>query len=76
MVAVHDLSSIYWVPLLLESQGVLKFLIKRFELPFQIPSKSYLRTWRNLADRLVKQLYWVVGHNLLGLFQDAPSEGD
>lgn len=29
---VHDLSSVYRVPLLLKSQGILEFLIKRLKL--------------------------------------------
>ena len=33
VVGVHDVSSLYHVPLLLESQGIVSFLQKRLELP-------------------------------------------
>ena len=52
VVSVHDVSSIYRVPLLLEEQNVLKFLVKRLDLPVTTPtSVRYLHKWRNLADR-------------------------
>ncbi|KAL5457407.1 hypothetical protein EMCRGX_G034659 [Ephydatia muelleri] len=52
VVSVHDCSSIYRVPLLLNEQGVLSYLIKRLDLP-QISGKTqhYLHQWKNLADR-------------------------
>jgi len=33
VVGVHDVSSVYHVPLLLQSQGIVKFLQKRLNLP-------------------------------------------
>ena len=33
VVGVHDVSSLYHVPLLLESQGIVKYLQKRLSLP-------------------------------------------
>ena len=52
VVAVHDVTSIYRVPLLLENQGVVSFLKERLKLPTS--SNTYcLRKWKNLADRSV-----------------------
>lgn len=54
VVAVHDCSSIYRVPLLLQEQEVLEFFLKRLEIPKHIAqhnSDGFLRKWRNLADR-------------------------
>lgn len=52
VVAVHDCSSIYRVPLLLEKQGVLRYLVKRLELPSPTPrTPIFLHKWKNLADR-------------------------
>ena len=54
MVAVHDCSSIYRVPLLLQEQGVLEFFLKRLEIPVLHTRPSYLHKWKNLADRSVQ----------------------
>lgn len=52
VVAVHDCSSVYRVPLLLEQQNVLKLLIKRLGIPIASPRPSrFLYMWKNLADR-------------------------
>lgn len=52
VVAVHDVASIYRVPLLLEQQSVLKFLVKRLSIPIATPrTPHYLYKWKNLADR-------------------------
>lgn len=54
VVAVHDCSSIYRVPLLLQEQEVLEFFLKRLEIPKTVTqhnSDGFLRKWRNLADR-------------------------
>lgn len=60
VVAVHDLSSIYRVPLLLEEQGVLKFLLKRLDISHTSPiSSHYLHKWKNLSDRYVYKVYWL-----------------
>jgi CTP synthase len=51
VVAVHDCSSIYRVPLLLQEQGVLEFFLKRLEIQVVQTRPSYLHKWRNLAER-------------------------
>ena len=59
VVAVHDLSSVYRVPLLLEKQGVLNFLLKRLKIPIPSPTSSkYLLKWKNLADRYARMYMW------------------
>ena len=54
VVAVHDCSSIYRVPLLLQEQGVLEFFLKRLEIQVVQTRPSYLHKWRNLAERSVQ----------------------
>lgn len=53
VITIHDLSSIYRVPLLLESQGVIEFLNDRLQLNIGLPrTKYFMRKWRDLADRI------------------------
>ncbi|KAL8613708.1 CTP synthase 1 [Nucella lapillus] len=49
---VHDVTSIYRVPLLLESQGATEFFINRLQLdvPSPHPRRQMIR-WKELADR-------------------------
>lgn len=57
VIGVHDVSSLYHVPLLLESQGVVYFLTKRLEIP--LPGRvsrhmlehaqSLSRRWRDMT---------------------------
>ena len=53
VVAIHDCTSIYRVPLLLKQQAVLDFVIKRLELPIMTGASSpqTIYKWRNLAER-------------------------
>jgi CTP synthase len=53
VICVHDLSSIYHVPLLMDSAGVMKFLTERLQLtiPLGKPEKPLSR-WRDLARRV------------------------
>ena len=56
VVAVHDCPSIYQVPLLLEEQKVLKFLVKRLELRCErVRTPTTLLKWLNLADQCDSQ---------------------
>ncbi|KOX75796.1 CTP synthase [Melipona quadrifasciata] len=53
VITIHDLSSIYRVPLLMESQGVIEFLNERLQLNIGMPRPRYfMRKWRDLADRI------------------------
>ncbi|XP_075164679.1 CTP synthase isoform X3 [Haematobia irritans] len=52
VICIHDLSSIYHVPLLMEQNGVIEFLNERLQLNIQ-PSKRErcLQKWKDLARR-------------------------
>eukprot|EP01135_Chromosphaera_perkinsii_P012234 Nk52_evm5s2622 gene=Nk52_evmTU5s2622 len=54
VITVHDLSSIYRVPLLLMEQGVLNYFQSRLKLTYTGTEKSgaMLNKWEQLADRL------------------------
>lgn len=54
VICVHDLSSIYHVPLLMDQAGVLNFLIERLQLNVQLPARpdKALHRWRELARRV------------------------
>ncbi|XP_034948323.1 CTP synthase [Chelonus insularis] len=53
VITIHDLSSIYRVPLLMESQGVIEFLNERLQLNIsQIRPRNFMRKWRDLADSM------------------------
>lgn len=48
---MEDCQSIYRVPLLLQEQHVLKFLVKKLQLMSPIQSPSLMLKWKNLVDR-------------------------
>ncbi|XP_076279347.1 CTP synthase-like [Lasioglossum baleicum] len=53
VITIHDLSCIYRVPLLMESQGVIEFLKERLQLNIGVPRpRCFMRKWRELADRI------------------------
>ncbi|XP_033221886.1 CTP synthase-like isoform X4 [Belonocnema kinseyi] len=53
VITIHDLSSIYRVPLLMESQGVIPFLSDRLQLNVGIQQpRNFMRKWRDLAERI------------------------
>ena len=54
VIGVHDVASIYHVPLLLESQGVIDLIWRHFQLPGSPNSTDsvLLRKWRELCDRV------------------------
>ncbi|XP_076297887.1 CTP synthase-like isoform X2 [Lasioglossum baleicum] len=53
VITIHDLSSIYRVPLLMVSQGVIEFLNDRLQLNIGVPRpRCFMRKWRELADRI------------------------
>ncbi|EMD34828.1 hypothetical protein CERSUDRAFT_117006 [Gelatoporia subvermispora B] len=51
VVGVHDVSSVYHVPLLLQSQGIVKFLQKRLNLPSLKITKEMTERGLNLEKR-------------------------
>lgn len=53
VICVHDVSSIYRVPLLLEEQGVVDYFLRRLDLPIERQSRKMLMKWKEMADRFV-----------------------
>lgn len=51
VIGVHDVSSVYHVPLLLQSQGIVQYLQKRLDLPSIEVSEQMLEKGRNLQKR-------------------------
>uniref|UniRef100_A0A1B6K2K2 CTP synthase n=1 Tax=Homalodisca liturata TaxID=320908 RepID=A0A1B6K2K2_9HEMI len=53
VVCIHDLSSIYRVPVLMEGQGMVEFFIERLQLSIHLPRpRKLINKWRELADRV------------------------
>ncbi|OBS81279.1 hypothetical protein A6R68_20498, partial [Neotoma lepida] len=50
VICIHDVSSIYRVPLLLEEQGVVKYFKERLDLPIS-DSSNLLFKWKAMTDR-------------------------
>ncbi|NXF11107.1 PYRG1 synthase, partial [Smithornis capensis] len=51
VICVHDVSSIYRVPLLLEEQGVVEYFRHRLDLPIERQPRRMLLKWKEMADR-------------------------
>lgn len=51
VICVHDVSSIYRVPLLLEEQGVVDYFRRRLDLPIGRQPRRMLMKWKEMADR-------------------------
>ncbi|KAM9116437.1 CTP synthase 1 isoform 2-T2 [Pangshura tecta] len=51
VICVHDVSSIYRVPLLLEEQGVVDYFRRRLDLPIEKQPRRMLMKWKEMADR-------------------------
>lgn len=51
VICVHDVSSIYRVPLLLEEQGVVDYFRHRLDLPIERQPRRTLMKWKEMADR-------------------------
>jgi CTP synthase len=68
VICIHDLSSIYHVPILMDASGVMKFLTERLQLtiPLGKPEKP-LSKWRDLARR-VDNLTREVNISLIGKY--------
>lgn len=53
VITIHDLSSIYRVPLLMHDQGIVEYLNDKLQLNLKMPiEKDFMSTWRNLAERI------------------------
>uniref|UniRef100_A0AAX7T595 CTP synthase n=1 Tax=Astatotilapia calliptera TaxID=8154 RepID=A0AAX7T595_ASTCA len=51
VICVHDVSSIYRVPLLLEDQGVVSYLSRRLNMPIETRPRKMLTKWKEMSDR-------------------------
>lgn len=51
VICVHDVSSVYRVPLLLEDQGVVSYFCQRLSLPVEVRPRKMLSKWKVMADR-------------------------
>uniref|UniRef100_A0A3Q1B4U8 CTP synthase n=1 Tax=Amphiprion ocellaris TaxID=80972 RepID=A0A3Q1B4U8_AMPOC len=51
VICVHDVSSIYRVPLLLEDQGVVSYLSRRLNMPIETRPRRMLTKWKEMSDR-------------------------
>ncbi|KAM5533563.1 hypothetical protein V8D89_012779 [Ganoderma adspersum] len=76
VVGVHDVSSVYHVPLLLQSQGIVEYLEKRLKLAsikitpeMQERGTSLAKRWRELTTRQ-ERLYESVTIALVGKYTD------
>ena len=69
VICVHDVNSIYRVPLLLEKQGVDVYLSDRLQLKLPHRKKKYLSHWTQIADRFLQIILnlhlWDIFNNLL-----------
>lgn len=53
VVCIHDLSSIYRVPVLMEKQGIVEFFVDRLQLDIPLPRpRRFMQKWKDLADRV------------------------
>ncbi|XP_058451431.1 CTP synthase [Malaya genurostris] len=68
VVCIHDLSSIYHVPLLMEEAGVIDFLNERLQLDLPSPRPiRFMQSWRDLAEG-VDNVYKKVNIALVGKY--------
>ncbi|XP_051840407.1 CTP synthase 2 isoform X2 [Antechinus flavipes] len=51
VIFIHDVSSTYRVPVLLEDQGIVKYFKERLDLPIDDHASDLLFKWKNMADR-------------------------
>lgn len=51
MIFIHDVSSTYRVPILLEEQGIIKYFKQRLNLPIDDQPSDLLMKWKKMADR-------------------------
>uniref|UniRef100_A0A182VAF2 CTP synthase n=1 Tax=Anopheles merus TaxID=30066 RepID=A0A182VAF2_ANOME len=68
VICIHDLSSIYHVPLLMEQAGVVDILKERLQLNLPTPRPAnFMQSWRDLAER-VENVYKKVNIALVGKY--------
>uniref|UniRef100_A0A1Q3F2K6 CTP synthase n=1 Tax=Culex tarsalis TaxID=7177 RepID=A0A1Q3F2K6_CULTA len=67
VICIHDLSSIYHVPLLMDESGVIDFLSERLQLNLPVRPAQFMQSWRDLAER-VDNVYKKVNIALVGKY--------
>lgn len=68
VICIHDLSSIYHVPLLMEEAGVIDYLNERLKLNLPSPRPvTFMQSWRDLAEK-VENVYKKVSIALVGKY--------
>jgi CTP synthase len=67
VLGVHDVASVYHVPLLLREQGIIKFLQKRLALDQIVPSPDRLTAGADIAKRWRELTIRYARHELLAL---------
>uniref|UniRef100_A0A6M2DSW7 CTP synthase n=1 Tax=Xenopsylla cheopis TaxID=163159 RepID=A0A6M2DSW7_XENCH len=68
VICIHDLTSIYHVPILLESQGIVEYFKERLQLDLPLPRPNrFMQKWYDLAKR-VDQLRKEVNIALVGKY--------
>lgn len=49
---MHDLDSIYKVPIFMEKQGALEFLQDRLNFPINVPyNRTFMKQWKKLSEK-------------------------
>ncbi|OXB65510.1 hypothetical protein ASZ78_008541 [Callipepla squamata] len=56
VIFIHDVSSTYRVPILLEEQGITKYFKQRLNLPIDDQPSDLLMKWKKMADRYERLL--------------------
>lgn len=52
VLCIHDVTSIYRVPLLMDKQGILEFFVNRLQLNIPVPRpRKYMHKWKSIAER-------------------------
>ncbi|KAM6151462.1 CTP synthase 2 [Rhynchocyon petersi] len=54
VIYIHDVPSVYQVPVLLDEQGLVKYFKERLDLPISDSASHLFHKWRNMADRYEK----------------------
>lgn len=58
VIFIHDVSSTYRVPILLEEQGIIKYFKQRLNLPIDDQPSDLLMKWKKMADRYSNSCYF------------------
>lgn len=65
---MHDLDSIYKVPLFMENQGALEFLQDRLKFPINVAcNRIFMKQWKKLSDKYICLHYYYIHSNIFKL---------